>query len=413
MTDPSQLLTGNIDVIVIGGGPSGLSLATELKRQGFPRVVVLEREAQAGGIPRHCGHPPFGMREFKRILTGPRYAVKLVETAKVAGVEIYTQVNVVETRPEGVLQITSDFGVETVQATRVVLATGVRETPRSARLISGTRPLGVMNTGALQSMVFLKQRKPFERPVILGTELVSFSALMTCRHANIRPQAMIEPKGRTTARWPSELLSRIMAVPLHRNTKLLEIQGQGCVTGVLLETMQGKQQHIKCDGVLLTGEFIPEASLVRGGPLELDPATGGPSVDQFGRCSDPAYFACGNVLHPVETAGWCWNEGRQIAKWVAQDLIAGLPTTDRKGRVLISDPMLKYAMPQYISDAQGMASLQLRVTDSVKGTLVVRSGNQDIWKKRINSHKERRILIPLDVFAKQQLTGDISLRIEP
>ena len=76
------------DVAVIGAGPSGLSAAITLKKTGIQRVVILEREAVAGGIPRHCGHPPFGIREFKRVLTGPKYAKKLVEEAQNVGVII-------------------------------------------------------------------------------------------------------------------------------------------------------------------------------------------------------------------------------------------------------------------------------------------------------------------------------------
>ncbi|MFZ1431180.1 MAG: FAD-dependent oxidoreductase, partial [Geminicoccaceae bacterium] len=57
------------DVAIIGSGPAGLAAAIALRRRGIERVVVLEREAEAGGVPRHCGHPPFGMREFGRVLT--------------------------------------------------------------------------------------------------------------------------------------------------------------------------------------------------------------------------------------------------------------------------------------------------------------------------------------------------------
>ena len=41
-------------------------------------------------------------------------------------------------------------------------------------------------------MFIIYHNKPFERPVIIGSELVSFSALLTCRHLGIRPVAMIE-----------------------------------------------------------------------------------------------------------------------------------------------------------------------------------------------------------------------------
>lgn len=65
---PDLLMPGGtkIDVAVIGGGPAGLAAGTALKRAGVRRVVVLEREVQADGIPRHCGHPPFGMQAFAR-----------------------------------------------------------------------------------------------------------------------------------------------------------------------------------------------------------------------------------------------------------------------------------------------------------------------------------------------------------
>ena len=45
-----------------------------------------------------------------------------------------------------------------------------------------------------------------------------------------------------------------------------------------------------------------EPSLLREGHVEVDPASGGPVVDQYGRCSDLAYYAAGNLLRPVESA---------------------------------------------------------------------------------------------------------------
>src|SRR5262245_49703003 len=81
----------NYDVVIIGGGPAGLSAAIELRQLGVASVVIIEREPVAGGIPRHCGHSPFGMREFTRVLTGPAYAARLVSAARAAGAEIMTQ----------------------------------------------------------------------------------------------------------------------------------------------------------------------------------------------------------------------------------------------------------------------------------------------------------------------------------
>ena len=137
----------NFDVAVIGAGPSGLSAAITLKKSGIQRVIVLEREAVAGGIPRHCGHPPFGIHEFKRILTGPTYSKKLVEEAQNVGVIIKLKTTVTMLFAGGELSITSPDGGKQLSAKRVLLATGIREAPCSARMVSSSRSLGIINTG--------------------------------------------------------------------------------------------------------------------------------------------------------------------------------------------------------------------------------------------------------------------------
>ena len=69
------------EVAIVGGGPAGLSAARRLHELGIRDVVVLEREREAGGVPRHCGHTGFGLREFKRLLQGPGYTQRLAQAA--------------------------------------------------------------------------------------------------------------------------------------------------------------------------------------------------------------------------------------------------------------------------------------------------------------------------------------------
>ena len=145
------------NVVVVGGGPAGLAAATELARLRVADVVVLEREPRAGGIPTHCGHRAFGMREFQRCYNGPRYAECLVARARNAGVRLHTNTTVVSAGEGGHLTLATTDGVSQLVANKVVLSTGARETPRAARLVSGQRPLGIVTTGALQSMVYLKR----------------------------------------------------------------------------------------------------------------------------------------------------------------------------------------------------------------------------------------------------------------
>ena len=56
------------EVVVVGGGPAGLAAAARLRARGITDVVVLEREAEAGGVPRHCGHWGFGWESHRRLM---------------------------------------------------------------------------------------------------------------------------------------------------------------------------------------------------------------------------------------------------------------------------------------------------------------------------------------------------------
>jgi thioredoxin reductase len=387
------------EVIVIGGGPAGLGAATTLARAGR-RVLVLDREAEAGGIPRHCGHYPFGMREFSRVLRGPDYAARLVAAALAAGVTIRTRATVTALRPGGVVDITSDAGPETLAASAVLLATGVRESSRAARLIGGQKPGGVISTGALQGMVYLNRQRPFRQPVILGTELVAFSALLTCRHAGIRPLAMIEPGRRITARQPVQLLAGLVGVPIRLESDIALIHGRTRVEGVTLSSADGPKD-LPADGVIVSGGFRPDAALLRGSHLAVDPASGGPVIDRWGRLSDSAYFAAGNLLRGVETAGWCWSEGRRTAAAILASLEDRLPTSDGAALTL-AHPALRLAVP-HIIDADGPAivhdRLQIRLAVPAKGRLHLRQEGRTVASVRLDSLPERRLLLPLPTAA--------------
>ncbi len=403
----------NCTVAIVGGGTAGLALATELKRRGLNGVVVLEREHEAGGVPRHCGHYPFGLRELKRLLKGPDYARALVRNALAEGVDIRTNTTVTALHPKARISLATPDGVMDLQAERVVLCTGVRESSRAQRFLSGQRPMGVMSTGALQSMAYLHDKRPFRQPVILGTELVSFSSIMTCRHMGIRPKVMLEENDRVTVPQFMRPYPAIRGVSLKCGVRNLRIIGNKTVEAVEYTDAGGAPQTIETDGVIVTGGFRPESALLLPSHIEVDPATGGPSVDQYGRSSDPRYFCTGNLLRPVETSSWCWHEAVESAVRIVQDLahpIGACPSVP----LSIIDPTIRFVMPQrlVLSDApNAMETMQFRLNEPATGHLTVSSAGKTLWNDFIQSRPERRILAPLAPLMKSGLTAPVELEI--
>jgi thioredoxin reductase len=300
------------DVAIVGGGPAGLTAAAELARD--LRVVVLEREAEAGGIPRHSYHPGYGMRDVRRFISGPAYARRLVDDATSAGAQIRTGAMVTDWAGDTALSITSPQGRQRVQARAVVLATGARERPRPARLIPGDRCEGVYTTGQLQNLVHLRHRGVGRRAVVVGAELVSYSAVLTLRHAGCETVAM-------TSTFPSpesyavfNLAGPALGVRVATRTRVARIIGKPVLEAVELEHLDtGERRTVECDTLVLTGDWIPDHELARSAGLDIDTRTLGPLVDTRLRTSRAGVFAAGNVLHPVDTADIAALDGRHVA----------------------------------------------------------------------------------------------------
>ncbi len=316
-----QPMPSDVDVAIIGGGPAGLAAAIELRRLGVARVAVLERESEAGGIPRHAAHTGFGLRDLRRLLSGPQYAARYVALAREAGVAVRAGVTVTGWSGATALSLTSRAGVEELGARAVILATGCRERPRAARLVPGTRPLGIYTTGALQQLVYLHHLPVGRRAVVVGAEHVSFSAVLTLHHAGSATAAMVTEHAQHQTYAPFKWITATrLRVPILTETRVTRILGARRVEAVELTARRGAARQVECDAIVFTGDWIPDHELARRGGLVMDPATRAPRVDGALRTSVRGVFAAGNLLHGAETADIAALGGRHAARAVCDFL---------------------------------------------------------------------------------------------
>jgi thioredoxin reductase len=363
-------------VVVVGAGPAGLAAAAELRRRGVGRVTVVERERVGGGATRHTDHLGVGTRDMRRLTTGPRYAAAIVRRAERAGVTIRTATTVTSLEPlDGApgrhsVRLATAAGAEVLQADAVVLATGVRERPRAARLVPGDRPAGVLTTGSLQQFVALHHQGVGRRAVVVGAEHVSFSAVLTLRHAGCEVATMVTPFERHQSyRVLAAATAGRHRVPVRTGVGVAAIVGRDRVEAVVLTD----GSRIECDTVVFTGDWVPDHELARRLGLSMLAVAKAPVVDRRWHTDQPGVFAVGNLVHPAETADVCALDGRLVAESVAGWLVDGAwPARVRPAEVVA---------PVAWASWRGRG-LTVRMDAVAHGRLVLSVDGQVRWRSR-------------------------------
>ncbi len=247
------------------------------------------------------------------------------------------------------------------------------------------------------------------RAVVVGGELVSWSAVLTLREAGCRTVAMTTTYDRSESYAAFRLFGRgALRVPVLTRTEVVRIDGRGQVEAVVVRDLDtGERRDIPCDTVVLTGDWIPDHELARSGGLRLDPGTLGPAVDTALRTSAPGVFAAGNLLHPVDTADVAALDGTHVATAVHEWLARG---TAQSGLELTVAAPLRWIAPQVYDPAAAPARDRLLTWSDAFVTWPVARARQDgraIARRRVPwpAAPGRVFRIPADLLDRADPAG--------
>lgn len=290
------------DLVVIGGGISGMTATLAALQNGIKNILLIEREDEFGGILNQCIHNGFGKSYIEDEVTGPEFIEFIRIKLNKYEFDRKKKTSVLNVSNEKVVTYVNEKdGVRDVKAKAIILATGCRERYTGNVLTPTNKFTGIFTIGNAHRFINLEGVLPGKNPVIIANNKW---ALILARRLEIeggKVAALIinEESGFKLTDKNKDILEGF-DINILENTKLLDIDGNKRINKVkVLDKKTEEIEEITCDSLFLSVGYYPELGMVKELNLKINEDTNTPVVDNY-ETSEPGVFACGNIIYGKE-----------------------------------------------------------------------------------------------------------------
>lgn len=358
-----------------------MAAAVKAKELGL-NVLLLDENDYLGGILPQCIHPGFGLHYFKEELTGPEFASRLAKRLVELGVEYRTAARVLEIKNysdlEKVVIFTSPAGVYQVWTKAIIYAAGARERHAFEIGIVGDRVAGIYTAGEAQTLMDIYGILPGKEVVIVGSGDVGLIMARRFALEGAKVKAVIELMPYPGGLARNVMILRDFNIPLYLSHKVVEVRGRGRVQRVKVVRVDenlnetGEEFWIEADTLVISAGLIPSVKKLKKIGVEIDPATGGPVVNDRLETSVPGIFVAGNSLLINDLVDYVAEQG-ELAAESAKEFIEKGGIESRKWVKVRKGQNVRLIAPHYLSGdrdvylylrvARPMENVELRIPE--------------------------------------------------
>jgi len=332
------------EVLIIGGGPSGLSAAIELGKRNIKTLLIDDKNELGGKLVLQT-HKFFGSEEDSNAGTRGNDIGKLLaeEASKLPTVTIWlnsTALFVFSDKKAGILK---DSVYKLVCPQRILNAAGARE---KFLRFTGNHLARIYGAGAFQTLVNRDLVRPTERLFIIGGGNVGLIAGYHALQAGIEVVGLAEAMPVCGGyKVHTDKLKRL-GVPIYTSHTILSANGQETVESITIAQIDNNfmpmavtEKSFACDTILIA--------------VGLDPLN---EFTQEAEMAGLPVYAAGDALEIAEASSAMFNgkiAGLVIAKDLGADIEAVPDEWYKKSEILKSHPGKIYPY-QDLSDVEGI-----------------------------------------------------------
>lgn len=303
------------EIVIIGGGPAGLSAAIEAAENGAD-VLVIDENLRPGGQLFKQIHKFFGSSAHNAGMRGMDIGQHLLKETKRLKVEVWLNTPAIGIFSDRRVTVVRNGVTETITAKKILICTGAVE--NSINFPGWTLP-GVMGAGAAQTMVNINRVLPGKRVLIIGSGNVGVIVAYQLLQAGAEVLGIIEGLPRIGAYGVHASKIRRAGVPFFLEHTIVRANGNHKVeSAVIAQTKEfkpipGTELEVDTDLICIAAGLRPLTEFARmaSSRHEFIPELGGwmPMHDENMESSESGIYIAGDTAG-VEEASTAMEEGR-------------------------------------------------------------------------------------------------------